>query len=188
MGLLTEGLLTEEQKSNQPADVIIVLGAAVRAGGKPSPSLQRRVLHAVRIFQGNRAAKLLLTGGIGKYPPAEAVVMRRIALQQGVPEDNIIVEVQSKTTFENMTNCIDIMSAKGWNRAVIVTDPYHIPRSVFIFRAFNIKARGSAAIEGRAAAPQWKWAYHCLRELVAFPWYVGLVIERKMRQRYFEVK
>jgi vancomycin permeability regulator SanA len=182
------GLLTGEPKPTQPADVIIVLGAAVWAGGKPSPSLQRRILHAVRLFQENRAGKLLLTGGVGKHPPAEAVVMRSIALHEGVPEEGIVVEVESKTTFESMLNCIDIMSASGWHRAIIVTDTFHIPRSVFIFRAFNINAWGSAAIEGRAATPQWKWAYYWMRELAALPWYACLVIARKIRQRYLRAK
>ena len=55
-------------------DVIVVLGAAVWPGGQPSPALQRRVMHAVDLMQRGYAAYLLVTGGMGQYPPTEASV------------------------------------------------------------------------------------------------------------------
>jgi vancomycin permeability regulator SanA len=74
------------------ADVIVVLGAAVWAGGRPSPTLRRRVLHAVELLQCGHSDILILSGGVGKFPPSEARVMRRVAMSRGVARDKIIME------------------------------------------------------------------------------------------------
>src|SRR5882724_3797868 len=65
-------------------DVIVVLGAAVWPGGQPSPTLQRRVMHAVDLMQQGYAVYLLVTGGMGHYPPTEAEVMQRLAVAHGI--------------------------------------------------------------------------------------------------------
>jgi len=72
------------------ADVIIVLGAAVWAGGVPSPALRRRALHAVELFQQGLSDVLIVSGGIGKNPPSEARIMRRLAVQQGISEKKLL--------------------------------------------------------------------------------------------------
>src|SRR5215467_5275333 len=79
-------------------DVIVVLGAAVWPGEQPSPALQRRVLHAVDLLQRGYAAYLLVTGGVGKYPPAEAVVMQRLAVAHGILPQHILCEDQATST------------------------------------------------------------------------------------------
>ena len=66
-------------------DVIVVMGAAVWPSGVPSPALKRRLDHGVFLWQKRYSENLLLTGGTGRFPPAEALVMRRLALAAGVP-------------------------------------------------------------------------------------------------------
>ena len=73
-------------------DAIVVLGAAVWPGGQPSPALQRRVMHAVDLLQQGYAAYLLVTGGVGKYPPTEAEVMQRLAVAHGIPRRCVLRE------------------------------------------------------------------------------------------------
>ena len=63
-----------------------------RARGAPSPALQRRILHAVDLLQRGYAAYLLATGGVGRYPPAEAAVMQRLAVAQGIPSQHVLCE------------------------------------------------------------------------------------------------
>src|SRR5919202_4116394 len=82
-------------------DVIVVLGAAVWPGGQPSPALRRRVLHAVDLLQRGHALHLLVTGGVGKYAPAEAEVMQRVAVAHGVPPPRVLCEDQATSTFES---------------------------------------------------------------------------------------
>jgi vancomycin permeability regulator SanA len=60
-----KSLLQKHTESPPEAyDVIVVLGAAVWPGGQPSPTLQRRTLHAVDLLQRGYATYLLVTGGL----------------------------------------------------------------------------------------------------------------------------
>src|SRR6266568_5039099 len=60
-----------EQQSNkdeaQPADVIIVLGAA-EYRGRPSPVLRARLDHALGLYHKGLAPRILTTGGAGGDP------------------------------------------------------------------------------------------------------------------------
>ncbi len=155
-----------------------MLGAAVLAGGTPSASLARRVRHAVRLWHDGAVAYLLLTGGVGLHPPAEAEVMRRLAERDGVDPSRIILEDRATTTLESALHCAPIIAARGWGRVVLVTDRYHLPRALLVFRRYGVDAAGSAPTDGRAGTSRWRWALMHARELIALPWYVA-----KMRRR-----
>ncbi len=161
-------------------DVIVVLGAAIWKDGRPSPALRRRVLHAVALMKQNKANYLLVTGGLGKYPPTEGKVMKNLAITGGIPQNKIVAEEKGTSTFKSAIECIKIMRKRNWLNAIIVSDPYHLFRSVFVFRCFGINAVGSGSQGGREANPLWKWWYYHLRELIALPWYLILVLTTKL--------
>lgn len=165
------------------ADAIVVLGAAVRKTGEPSPALRRRVLHAVNLMHEGTSEALIVTGGLGKYPPTEAEVMKELALRAGIPEERIFMEQEATSTFESVVLCSRIMRQHGWSTAIVVSDPYHLFRTKVAFRAFGIGAIGSAAEGGRQYNRLWKWGYYYLREVVALPWYLLLVVAQKMRHK-----
>jgi len=51
-------------------DAIIVPGCAVRHDGQAGGALSRRTARAVELFHAGIAPVMVLTGGIGRYPPA----------------------------------------------------------------------------------------------------------------------
>ena len=152
------------------ADVIVVLGAAVRPGGTPSPALRRRVFHAIRLFQQGFSGNLLFTGGIGRYPPSEAEVMRRLALEHDIPEDRLILEETAVSTLDSAFACARIIRERGWSTAFVVSDRYHLFRSVSLFKRLGIQACGSAPEEEKPQMRPWRLRYAILREWVALPW------------------
>ena len=153
------------------ADVIIVLGAAVWPNEEPSPSLARRVDKSVDLYKLGHADNIIMSGGIGRYPPAEAVVMKRIALESGVPEERILIDDKSINTYQSAVNCLHIMNNNNWVNPIIVSDSYHLIRSVFLFKAFGQSAEGISPDQGRGETKLWKWIYYHLRETVALLWY-----------------
>lgn len=161
-------------------DVIIVLGAAVCKGGRPSPALRRRVLHGVKLLEDKKAKYLLVTGGLGKYPPEEAIVMRNLALDSGVQKEKIILEEKGTSTFTNVKHCVHIMRKHNWFNAIVVSDSYHILRATFVFRCFGIPVIGSAAKGGKQENTSLRWLYYHFREIIAFAWYIVLIIFEKM--------
>lgn len=162
-------------------DVIVVLGAAVWPGGKPSQAMRRRVRHAVELFRMGRADALIVTGGVGRHPPSEAEVMSGLAQAQGVPEERIIREDTAASTLQSAAVCAGILREKGWTTALIVSDPYHILRSVFLFRRFGVRAVGSATRVGPAELGRSKFAFWHVREFLALLWSAVRVYAWKRR-------
>ena len=174
-------LQRRQQALPLPYDVIVVLGAAVWPGGQPSPALQRRVLHAVDLLQRGCAAHLLVTGGVGKHPPAEAEVMQRIAMAHGIAPASIVLEDQATSTFESAWRCRDMLRQRGWSHVVLVTDRFHLPRALLAFRSVGIRAVGSAA-PGKPARRLSKRTYYYLREGLALAWYLGRAVPVALRR------
>ncbi|WP_282604498.1 YdcF family protein [Pelagibius sp. Alg239-R121] len=157
-------------------DVIVVLGAAVWSRGRPSPTLDRRVRRGLELYHEGIADRLLFTGGLGRHPPAEAEVMRRMAIEAGVDPSRIVIEGASRNTLENAVNSARIMSENGWSSALLVSDRLHLPRALMAFRSMGIKvaARGVSGAWGRSPFRHW-WHYP-LYETAAFVWYAGLIL------------
>ena len=155
----------------RPADVIIVLGSAVWPGERPSPSLNARIQHGIDLYRGGFAPALILSGGLGRYPPTEAEMMRRVAAGAGVPPEALVLEDTSHSTEENLANAKALMDARGWHRAVIVSDPFHLLRAEMLARDLGIEAYGSGASNSPTyTAPQLHFWYTS-REALALAWY-----------------
>jgi uncharacterized SAM-binding protein YcdF (DUF218 family) len=158
------------------ADAIVVMGAAVWAGGTPSPALFRRALHGVRVCRERNAAILLLTGGVGRHPPSEASVMREIALSCGIQRERIVLEEDSTTTYGSTRRCSRILHRWGHQRIVVVTDAYHLFRTVLLFLAWGFEVEGVATPENRGMV-SWPCRLHRrAREAAALTWYLFRIV------------
>jgi len=150
-------------------DAIVVLGAAVLAGGRPSATLRRRVLHASGLYRCGVAKVVIVSGGQGGDGPSEARVMKRLAVEEGVPENRIIMDETARNTVDNVLGCVRILKQKNWSDVMIVSDRYHLPRGRLLFRLLGINAVGSGPEVSHKVTRRWKWLYFQLREFVAIP-------------------
>ena len=112
--------------------------------------------------------------------------MKRVALECGVPAHLIMTEDTGDSTFHSALACTKIMRLHNWTTAIVVTDAYHIPRTVFLFRCLGITALGNPTPGGRQANPPLRWIGYYLRECVAFPWYCLLVFHKLIYLRKLE--
>jgi uncharacterized SAM-binding protein YcdF (DUF218 family) len=158
----------------RPADVIIVLGAAVWPGGQPSPTLVARTGRGIDLYKAGYAPRLLLTGGKGQFPPAEAEVMRRLALQAGVAESALVVDDQATSTWDSLRNARSIMSLNGWRTALVVSDPFHMLRARTMARDLGIEAYGAPAAASPTSTIGRLRRFYTLRESLALMWYVAV--------------
>ena len=148
------------------ADAIIVLGAAVWPSG-PSPALRARVWRGSTLFHEGRASYLILTGGLGIYPPAEADAMAVLAQSWDVDERWIRIENRSSNTRENMAYAAEIMTENGWTSALIVTDYFHMKRAVLLAEDYGIETlRAPVSAEMSYYVPRERFRY-TLRECAA---------------------
>jgi len=167
-------------------DAIIVLGAGVWKHGHPSPALQRRIVRGVEAFREGAAPTLVMSGGLGRNPPIEADVMSRVAREMGVPDEAIVAERSARSTDENARYCAILMRERGWNRALIITDGWHLPRALMTFRAYGATVDGDSAGGGRAALGWDRWLRHVVREGFAYVLYacrLRLIGSSRLRRR-----
>ena len=106
-------------------DAIIVPGCAVLSSGMPSRALARRTRLAVHLLHEELADTLVLTGGVGRFPPAESEAARDLAVQLGVEPDTIRIETRSTTTAENARFAADLFDAPETLHVLVVSDAYH---------------------------------------------------------------
>lgn len=116
-------------------DYVVIFGAAVRPGGRPSPALRHRIEGALAWVRDHPAAMIMPTGGVGKHGPAEAVAMRRALIESGVAASRIVLERYGRDTLESVRLCHQLLQERGdCRRIVCCTSTYHQPRCVLLFR------------------------------------------------------
>jgi uncharacterized SAM-binding protein YcdF (DUF218 family) len=130
-------LLWSSRDEAQPAQAIVVLGAAQYAG-RPSPVLKARLDHALNLWNRHLANLLILTGGTGAGDTtSEAAVGRTYARKHGVPDSAILVENEGRTTSESMRAVAGILEVRGLQSALLVSDPFHMLRLRILARRFG---------------------------------------------------
>ena len=120
-------------------DAIVVLAGGVYPQGslRPQDDLSEQSRHRTTcgadLFIQGLAPKLLLTGGdasaFGQGPP-EAREMKRLAHRLGVADHAILLEEQSRNTYENAVNVKQLLTGGS---ILLVTSAYHLPRAVALF-------------------------------------------------------
>ncbi len=133
----TAVLIWSSRDEAQPAQAIVVLGAAQYAG-KPSPVLRARLDHALDLWNRHLASLLILTGGTGAGDTtSEAAVGRTYARKHGVPDSAILVENEGRTTSESMRAVAGMLEVRGLQTALLVSDPFHMLRLRILARRFG---------------------------------------------------
>lgn len=101
----------------KPADVIIVLSGD-----------SEREAYAAELYRQGLAPKIIISS-CGSA--ARQLAKRAISL--GVSEQDIILDENSNSTYENAVNSKKIVLARKFKSAIVVTSPYHMRRSSLIF-------------------------------------------------------
>jgi uncharacterized SAM-binding protein YcdF (DUF218 family) len=156
------------------ADVIVVLGSGVRPDGRPSSSLRARTLHAIDLYNKGLAPALFLTGGVGRFGPSEAAVMRRLALEAGVPASALVLDETATSTQESVDNAVGAARARGWRTALLVSEPFHMLRARRMARDAALDAYASPAANSPLHRVDRLRRWYTLRETAALLWYLSL--------------
>jgi uncharacterized SAM-binding protein YcdF (DUF218 family) len=141
------------------AEAIVVLGCG------SASRLERRVACGVRLYREAVAPLLVLSGG-GRGAEPEALIMRRLTLAAGLPEEVLVVEPGSRNTWENARETTRLLRRCGLARVVLVSDRVHLPRAALLFRLAGLEVAGRAGVRPRSA---WWEAAAVIRELAALP-------------------
>lgn len=124
------------------APVAIVFGAGVRADGTVSAILEDRLLAAVDLYARGVVDTLLLTGDHSNDDYDEVDAMKRFVVARGVPAPAVAIDPHGVDTFSSVARARRVY---GYDRAVLVSQAYHLPRALFLAERVGIDCEGVAA-------------------------------------------
>ncbi|CAB3824449.1 hypothetical protein LMG1861_00430 [Achromobacter piechaudii] len=151
----------------RPADVAIVLGNTVLPTGQPSPRLAARLDRAYDCYAAMQCRQVFVSGGVDPAGADEAAVMRDYLIARGVPAERIVTDSAGDNSWATARHASAYMREHGYTRALVVTQYFHVPRTVLALRR-----HGVADVSG--GYPQffeWRDLYSIFRELPAVAWY-----------------
>lgn len=133
------------------ADAIVVLGGNT-ANGRANWFLPYdkdtaivRVDTALALYEAGRAPKVVLSGGALEGDVSEARGMAHVLKLQGIPDEALVLENSSRTTYENATLTEEELKEHGFKRILLVTSALHMPRAMAAFSKQGVSAIPAAA-------------------------------------------
>ncbi len=174
-GYLSARITQDWQRDEaQPADVIVVFGAAEYAG-RPSPVYRARLDHAYDLFQRGLAPMIITTGGAGGDPHfSEGGVGREYLAGRGIPEPRLIAETQGGDTEQSAGRVAVIMNANGMRTCLAVSDGYHMFRIKQMLGSHSVVVYGAPRPESRPRT-RFERARITLREVLSYTlWRMGI--------------
>ena len=122
-------------------DVILVLGAGVKDDGTPCDMLIDRLKTSIEVKkQLGEDVKFLLTGDHSKNDYNEVGSMKKFIQNNcEINDSNIFLDHAGFSTYESIYRAKEIFKV---NKMVVVTNEYHLPRTLYIANKLGIKAYG----------------------------------------------
>ncbi len=133
----SDHIFTEETVPSAP--VALVLGAQVDPSGSPSAFLASRLEIARRLFVAGKVHAILVSGDHMDWGYDEPGAMRRWLTEQGVPAEKVVLD---HAGFDTYDSCARANRIFGVDKAIVVTQSYHLPRAVALCRRLGVDATG----------------------------------------------
>lgn len=116
------------------ADAIVVLGGGWENKDQLSKSTMERYKYGMKLFQKGYGKYIIFSGGNLTGEPTEARQMAEMALSDGFPNEAIIIEDSSESTWQNTLFVKKILVDKQLKSVILVTSPYHSLRARTMFK------------------------------------------------------
>jgi SanA protein len=145
-----------------PRSVAVVFGAGLWRDGSPTPVLRDREETAANLYFQGKVTKLLMSGGRASIYYDEPGAMRAFALSLGVPEQAVLLDYAGDRSYDT---CYRAKHIFALDSVVLVTQRFHLPRTLFLCNQLGLPAVGVEAdrrIYRRSSTTFWN-----LRELPA---------------------
>ncbi|GHJ90967.1 membrane protein [Streptomyces sp. NE5-10] len=140
-------------------DVAVVFGAGLWKG-RPTPYLAHRLDTAAELYRTGKVKVLLVTGDNSRTEYDEPGAMRAYLAARGVPDSRVVSDYAG---FDTWDSCVRAREVFGVDRAVLVTQDFHVKRAVALCERAGVASYGVGVAEPQDAT----WYYGTTRELFA---------------------
>ncbi|MFD9330928.1 vancomycin high temperature exclusion protein [Streptomyces sp. NPDC060065] len=140
-------------------EVAVVFGAGLW-NGEPSPYLANRLDTAAKLYRAGQVKVVLVTGDNSREDYDEPDAMRTYLTEHGVPDGQIVSDYAG---FDTWDSCVRAKKIFGVDRAVLISQGFHIRRAVALCQAAGVESYG-VGVDAKHDAT---WYYGGAREVFA---------------------
>lgn len=124
------------------ADYVLTLGAGINKNGLPSKILEDRLISTVNYTNIYQPNQIILSGTKRKETYDEPLSMQHFLLKNGIDPKLIFSDAFGTSTFQS---CINFKKTYGTQRLIIVSQKFHLYRSIMISRLIGLDSFGLIA-------------------------------------------
>lgn len=121
----------------------VVLGTTPRVHGIKNMFFERRLDAAAALYKAGKVRCLLVSGDHGTRYYNEVAAMKNGLVKRGIPAAKI---AEDHAGFRTLDSIVRAKKVFGIDRAVIVTDGFHLPRSLYLAEHSGIDAVGLSSV------------------------------------------
>ena len=140
--LSTKDKIIENYSNIKDADAILILGCQVKPDGSLSLMLKDRLDKGIELYKNGVASKVIVSGDHGRDDYDEVNAMKKYMIQNEVPSEDIFMDHAGFNTYDSMYRAKNIFNV---NKCIVVTQKYHLYRSIYIGNALGMETYGVSA-------------------------------------------
>ncbi|EPZ00038.1 autotransporter domain-containing protein [Mannheimia haemolytica] len=125
-----------EPQTTMIPDTIVVFGQSPNPDGTPSKGLLQRLEKTKEMAAKFPNAKIILSGGPVRYIYAEADVMKKWLIENGVDESRLLLDDVARDTPGNAVGIIDFMKEYGGRKVLGIGTILHLPRAMSVLKSY----------------------------------------------------
>lgn len=105
-----------------------------------------RVTHAIQLYKAGEIQKIVISGGMGSFSKSqirEAPQLKEVMLMCNIPDQDIIIESQSRNTRQNAVFTSEILKTQFPDyHYLVITSAFHMRRSIACFEKVGLSVTG----------------------------------------------
>ncbi len=142
----TENHLLSTIEEVKPHSVALVLGTSSKlSNGEKNPFFENRISAAAQLYKSGKIVHFILSGdNLSSRYYNEPAEMQKALVKRGVPHKAITLDLAGLRTLDSIVRSKEIF---GQEKILIITQPFHSYRALFISDFYNIDAMALGAKE-----------------------------------------
>lgn len=148
----TESHIVENVQSAEKAYTAIVLGSLVFGDDRISQTVAFRCDKAIELYKAKKITRILVSGDHGQKDYDEVNAMKNYLVKMGIPEKDIFMDHAGFNTYDTMIRAKKVFEV---NDAIIVSQDFHLARSLYIAQHAGLNAQAIAAKDSKYLNLKW---------------------------------
>lgn len=149
----SSGLVYDNADTVPGTDAALILGAGIK-NDAPLEYLKDRLDSGIELYEKGKVKTLIISGDDGNNNYDEVSVMYVYLTEAGIPEEKIITDDSGYNTYSSLYR---VKNSLKINDITVVTQEYHLPRTIFIARKLGLTCYGLAADRSQYAPKRFKF-------------------------------